>query len=153
MIAFAQPGLRRFGTSGDQLTLIHRMLELRQTQADLLLALAPLHDDYCCFAEACLQVVRDPRAFERWLATAPTLPTVARHDPDERLWAAIGQGTALNWLHDTLRWPHAMIEARLEALRQEGKVVIHADPLQGYLVSRTVAVPQPATPEAVPLGS
>jgi hypothetical protein len=136
MLDRAEAGLQRFGTSGAELTLLRCMLATRQTQADMLLALRPHHDDPLVFAEACLQVLREPAAFETYLRAAPELPVLPRLDAGEQLWHGIGERTPFDALRHELRWPPAVLERRLQAMADDGRVRLDTDPFAGPVVSR-----------------
>ncbi|MDO8587256.1 MAG: hypothetical protein Q7T82_09470 [Armatimonadota bacterium] len=132
----AAPGMRKLGASVEDLVVIPKMLEKRQTQADFQLAYLEHHPDLLAFTHAFADVLKDLSAFERYLDMAPALPLIEPTDLDEVILEKIGRETNLFVLMTDPLIPTALLERRLRALESAGRISIETTPEDGTKCSR-----------------
>lgn len=132
----AAGGMRKLGASVEDLVVIPKMLEKRQTQADFQLAYLEQHPDLIAFTHAFADVLKDFSAFERYLDMAKPLPQSARADLDEAILEKIGRDTSLSRLMSEPSIPPVLLEKRLRALESAGRISMTTTPEDGVKCSR-----------------
>ena len=171
IIEKAAPGMRKLGASVEDLVVIPRMLERRQTQADFQLAYLRQNPDLIAFTHAVANALTQPpipapspelvegleqgeegtgaergkvSAFERYLDFAPELPHLAPANLDEALLAKIGRDTPLTALASDPFLPPVALEDRLNRLASEGRVTLTRTPDDGIRCTRAKPARKPA---------
>jgi gamma-glutamyl:cysteine ligase YbdK (ATP-grasp superfamily) len=130
MVEVAQDGMRRFGAAPRDLRTIRTMVRKRQTQADFQQALLALdRGDPYRFTRTMMSVQRDPRAFERYLRSAPTLPAVESDDHDRFLLEHIEVETPYPLLLRATPLGPDALDLLLDRFVREGAVVEGRTPL------------------------
>ena len=132
----AAAGMSKLGASVEDLVVIPKMLEKRQTQADFQLAYLGHHPDLIAFTHAFANVLKDLSAFERYLDMAKPLPQCAPTALDEAILEKIGHDTKLSSLMSEPTIPPVLLEQRLRALESAGRISITKTPEDGVSCSR-----------------
>lgn len=132
----ATAGMRKLGASVEDLVVIPKMLEKRQTQADFQLAYLEHYPDLIGFTHAFANVLTDLSAFERYLDMARALPQSEPTDLDEAILEKIGRDTSLSGLTTDPFIPPVLLERRLRALESAGRISVKTTPEDGIKCSR-----------------
>lgn len=127
----AAPGMRKLGASVEDLVVIPKMLEKRQTQADFQLAYLEHHPDLLAFTHAFADVLKDLSSFERYLDMAPALPLIEPANLDDVILEKIGSETNLLALMTDPLIPPVLLERRLKSLEAAGLISITTTPEDG----------------------
>ena len=137
MLAFAEPKLREFGVSGDDLTLIHQMIEKRQTQADWIGTLLEHHADAHVLYQAFVNFAGAPNAFEAYLKLAPELPNVEQMSLGDEI-AKQAKWDSRYWdVHHRTKLPQIAFDRLLTQLEAAGKLQLEKHRSNGLLLSNT----------------
>ncbi len=145
VLALSQDALRELGFP--EKPLIVRMVEKRQTQADMQLALMRVHADPGVFVSVYARASARTESFEDYLDRAPALPLVEPDDVQAHLTARIGRDTPRQFLEHLWPTTAAARDAYVEGLEAGG--VAQAHPVNGHVCltrGRGAARAQPRRP-------
>ncbi|MBD3367670.1 MAG: hypothetical protein GF405_05795 [Candidatus Eisenbacteria bacterium] len=143
MLEMAQDGLELLGTSVGDLKVVRAMLRKRQTQADFQRALFEMDGcDPYRHTRTMMNVQRDPRAFERYLRTAPMLEALEPEDHDAFLLGLVEVETPYHMLLRATPLGPDALDRLLERLVREGLVVEGRDPMGVRTYTRAGALPE-----------
>lgn len=135
ILQISEPGLERIGTSPGELSLIPRMVNKCQTQADFQLLIAEGNRDPHRYASELVRLLKRGEPFEDYLEVACSLEPVEPMKLEEYLLSKIGADTPYSYLHELLLLPYAALEESLRKLESEALIQVKRSPEKGALYS------------------
>lgn len=137
MLDTAYPTLKILGY--EELSLIEKMIQLRQTQTDFLSHLFENYKgdiiDFTTYLASGLNFVEDP--FNTYLNYAPPLKVKDLMDIDEYLLSMVGRRTSYGNLYKVLYQPTDEFEKRIWRLKERNLLDIQFDEEEGTLFSKS----------------
>ena len=136
MLEWAEPYIKTFDVSPADFTIIPRMLEKRQNQADMMLVCAtPLTDVYTAFYRYA-NLISTPDAFEEYLKVAPTLSSADASSPKDYILSRVQRDTRFWRLQELSHFSVKQLSQILQELAAEGQITVRQDVERGVLYSR-----------------
>lgn len=135
ILQIAEFGLRKIGTSLENLWLIRKMVDKRQTQADFQSLIAKRNGDPHRFSRELANLLSRGDPFQEYLEMAQPLDSVEPMKVEDYLLSKVAVDTPYSYLHELLFLPHAVLQENLSKLESEGKIELKKSPEKGVLYS------------------
>jgi hypothetical protein len=133
IIEIAKPGLKKLGADVDDLRLINQMLQKRQTQADMALALLNRYNDLHSFYIAYGNVISNFNAFEEYLSSAPELKPCKDRSLEDIATTRIHLNSGYWFVQMVSDLPPMQFDRFMEKLKRERKIKTEKDVDRGLL--------------------
>jgi hypothetical protein len=125
MVEMAHDGMKLMGASSADLRTVRRMIQKRQTQADFqIVVFSKERGDAHRFQRTMANIQRDSRAFEKYLASAPVLPTIEPPSYEDELLSVIEVETPFSNILRASPLGPAQLSDMLARLVEEGRLSV-----------------------------
>jgi gamma-glutamyl:cysteine ligase YbdK (ATP-grasp superfamily) len=137
IFSLAEEGMRIFGASIEDLSMIKKMIEKKQTQADFLLLLSNLESDPHALLKNIMNIYSHENAFKVYLRKAKKLTSRKPTKIEDHILSRITKETPYFHLSIVSPLPPHMLNSILNRFEREGKVTSRVSSYDGLLYSRT----------------
>lgn len=133
VMEIAKPGLEKLGADIGDLKMINQMLQKRQTQADMALALLNRYNDLYSFYTAYANIISNFNAFEEYLASAPELKPCESPSIEDLIASRIHLKSGYWFVQMSSGLPPMQFDRFIEKLKRERKIKTEKDVDRGLL--------------------
>ncbi len=125
---------KKIGCKG--LSLIPKMIELKQTQADWQNFMHKFDKDHHRYAKTISNILNREDPFTKYLSSAPVLPSVKPMKIEDYILSYIGKETPIICIYELLQLPYYILNQKLKKLVKQGKIKRERSPEKCEYYSR-----------------